>query len=120
MSWPTRVLTEPVTILSAPREEDEYGRDMADWDNAEAEHALARLQPTSGTGEDETLINRDQQRADLFAYLPPGTHIAGRDRVVVETTGETFEVIGPPLRRRSAWSNAEHHVRASLRRVDGL
>ena len=98
MIWPTRALTEPVTILTAPREDDEYGRDIPDWDNATATEASARIQPTA---EAESLIDRDEQTADLLAYLPPGTALSGRDRMLVG--GATFELVGPPRRWR-AWA----------------
>lgn len=115
MSWPTRALTEPVTILTAPREDDPYGRDVPDWEHASTLDTTARLQPA---GEAETLVGRDEQQADTLAYLPAGTHITGRDRVLAG--GATYEVVGPPRRWRVPWTDSEHHVRAALRKVDGL
>lgn len=113
MTWPTRALTEPVTVLTPPRADDTYGPGAADWANADSFDTTARLQPAATS---EGLVNVDEQQADMQCYLPPGTPITGRDRLVA--AGDTYEVIGPPSRWRSPWNSTEHHVRALLRRIE--
>lgn len=119
MSFLDLLLVVPVTILSAPRAEDPYGRDEADWDNAAETEADVWIEPTAGY---ETVAGMDQLRLDARAWLPPGTPITGRDRVVVVGSGAeaatVFEVIGEPERRLAPWSSTEHHVRVDLRAVD--
>jgi hypothetical protein len=115
--WLTRTLTEPLTILEAPREDDEYGRDIPNWDEAEAIESVGRFQPS---GEDETLVGRDEQRGDMKLFLPPDVTITGRDRVIAESTGFVYQVMGPPRRLREPWNETEHHLEVSLRRIDGL
>jgi hypothetical protein len=118
MTWPDPAFVIPVTILRAPRTTDPYGSDVPDWDRATTQQTNAWVRPGPATGTvGETLVGRDEQELDARVWLAAGTPITGRDRVVVE--GETFEVIGPPLRPRSPWADREHHVRADLRRVTG-
>jgi hypothetical protein len=112
MSWPAGLFTEPVTILSAARGDDDYGPGAADWDNPSSYDTTARLQPAGGN---ESLINTDVQQGDLLCYLPPGTPVTGRDRMVYDE--DTYEVIGPAQRWRAPWSGSEHHVRVLLRLV---
>lgn len=106
--------TFEATIERAARATDEYGRDVPDWDDVQAIDATCWLQTPGGT---ETMEDRDEQRFDATAWFPPGTDLTGRDRVHID--GHTYEVIGPPARRHLPWSQVEHHVRASLRRVGG-
>jgi head-tail adaptor len=118
MSWLESALNEEVQILSAARATDEYGQDVPDWDDVEVLDTLARVQPAAErAGAGETMVGRDQQVADARVWLAPGTPVTGRDRVVV--AGDVYEVIGPPLRPRTIWTDQEHHVRLELRRVWG-
>jgi head-tail adaptor len=107
-------MTVPVTIVSAERTTDPYGQDVADWSATRSVEARAWVGQQAGAS---MMTGRDQLTFDLVVWLPPGTPIGGRDRVVV--FDEAYEVMAPPNRKLAPWSSAEHHVRAGLRRVEG-
>lgn len=59
---------------------------------------------------------RDATLQTWRIFLPAGTDLEARDRVVVD--GTVFEVDGPPERHRTP-TGGEHHVEAQLRLVEG-
>ncbi len=68
------------------------------------------------TSEQEITLDRETYISEWRIFLPAGTEIDGKDRVIVD--GQTFEIIGPPAH---PWrpGTGEHHVLCQARAITG-
>lgn len=109
---PEHLLTYAVTIVRQGETTDRYGQTAPDWSKATRIHTRGFLGQNVSR---EVLDGRDAQIADYQLFLPTGTDISGHDRVEID--GASFEVVGPPLVRRTP--DGPHHVEARLRAISG-
>lgn len=107
-----RFFVRAVTIVRAGSGTDRYGNESLDWSAASSwvtKGWLARVD------ESEDQDGRDALISGWRLFLPVGTDVDGRDRVVID--GTTYELDGPPAR---PWTpDGEHHVECRLRLVEG-
>lgn len=99
----------PATVLvlrAADGLTDPYGSPLAGY--LPSVRVRARLEQVSA---EEVTTGADVQTADWRAFLPAGTTISGRDRLVYD--GVTYEVTGPP--RRVVGRRRETYVQVRLR-----
>lgn len=82
-------MNEPVTILTAVEDEDEYGNPVLDWSNPTEVAARGMFEPVSAT---ELPGEAPQTTARL--YLAPGAQVTRVDRV--EARGAVWVVTGDP------------------------
>ncbi len=106
------LLVHDVTILTAARAENRYGREEKDWSSATETTAKGWVSQSSRS---EVIDGREAQVSSWVLFLHPDAVLDGLDRVRWE--GITFEVDGPP---NPAWTpRGLHHYEAPLRVVDG-
>jgi hypothetical protein len=106
----------PITVVAAERTVDEYGSDVPDWEHVTITVTRGYVQPLY-RGDGETMVERDEQRADARLWLLPGIPITGRDRVLVD--GDAYEVIGEPGSWRPPMNARARFTQAEIRRVYG-
>lgn len=105
------LLSQTVIVLrySDTAETDGYGNLVPGWTSPR--QYPGRLEPQAGS---EVTTGSSVQVSDWKLYLPPEAVIEGRDRV--QADGVTYEVVGPPARRRTP--RGDHHVEVRLQVVD--
>jgi head-tail adaptor len=116
---PEYLMTYAVTIVKQANAEDRYGGQTADWSPDKVSRVTVRgflgQSITRGEGGREDLDDRDALITAYQLFLPLDADITGHDRVEVD--GEAFEVVGPPLVRRTP--EGPHHIEVRLRGVSG-
>lgn len=105
------LLTQTVTIVSAPAAPDDRGNLVRDWDTATRVDAAARLEPNVTS---EVTDGRDSVLTDARLFLHPDAFITAYDRV--EADGLTYEVVGTPGLQRMP--RGPHHFEVDLRRLE--
>lgn len=107
---------ETVTVLTAGTTTDRYGNEVPDWGNA-----TSTLVPGCGVAPRSSSELNDPSRAavivGLTVYLPPGSVVSARDRMVVR--GGTYEVVGEPGDWRSPFTGEAFGLEVALQRVEG-
>ena len=102
----------PVVIQTAGARTDAYGDTQPDWTTPTTVAAGGWLAQQSSI---EDLDGRAATASTLALFLPAGTVITARNRVVIDA--RTYEIIGEP---HKAWTpRGEHHVEVQLQAVDG-
>jgi hypothetical protein len=109
-----RLLTDPVEILPHDTDgQDPYGNPVDSWAApGDGVSVHGRLVPLTA---DEVDVDRNTQTSTHRLYLPAGTAISGRDRVV--TPLGVMEVHGPPRAHTSPFSGP-NHVAVELKKAD--
>lgn len=109
------LLVHDVTILRAGSTTDRYGDAVKDWATATSTASKAWVAQQSRT---ENVEGREALISEWVAFLPAGTDVAGRDRLVWGDL--TFEVVGRPNTAPSPrLGGASHHVEVTLTVVEG-
>lgn len=109
------LLVRSATIVHPAGMVDRYGNTLPDWDNATEVSDVPCW--ASAEGGAEGAAERQSVTDRLRLFLTAGVDLDAGDRVVID--GEIWEVDGPVQRAWRALSPCEHHVEASLRRVEG-
>lgn len=106
---------EIVTLLTPTSGTDRYGDTAANWTAPEATAVPGcAVAPRAST---ETTADGDRVIIGLTVYLPPGTAVTSKQRVVVR--GETYEVVGEPGEWRSPYTGWAPGTEIALQRVEG-
>lgn len=107
-----RFYVREVTILTPALSTDRYGGDTETFGTA-GNPVMGWLSQTSN--DEPQSDGRDPLVTGLVLFLPTGTEISGRDRVMIDDT--TYTVEGRP---NDAWSpSGSHHLEVRLQEVVG-
>lgn len=106
------LLAYDVVIVTPGEAVDRYGNVIKSWSSATRETVKGWVSLNS---HDEDDTRREAQVSEWMAWFNPDTDITGADRIVWD--GITFEVDGPPVKRRTP--RGVHHIEVPLRVVEG-
>jgi head-tail adaptor len=99
------VATEPLTILHPGTRTTAKHDAVDDWDNATTATVAGHVQPDT-SAEALEIRTRDQIVSTFRVWLPAGTTVTGRDRIV--WGGRTLAVVGEPQVWPAPFGGVDH------------
>jgi len=102
---------DTLTVLRPTTAEDAHGEGVANWATA-SETTVRNCSVQPGPSQ-EFLASRDTVSIDYTAFVPPSSDVRATDRIRYE--GDTYTVVGQPLKWNSPLGSLSHLVIAMRR-----